>query len=323
MTALEVTEKEKGKYAAFFQSLRNIRHEGWGSVEGYLFILPLVAMWLLFSGYPYIRGILIAFQDYRMFKPETWPVLSSWSGLTNFVKMFQDKAVIQGIKASFNMWAWTVPFTFALALFSAVLLNRVKNPKLASLYRVLITLAWVIPEAAAMPMWTYMLDANVGYLNYFLRDVLKIWANPPAWTSDFFWYWIAIAMASIWKGFGWNMLLFLLGLYNIPSELYDAAKIDGANGVQTLLHVELPGIRNIMLLYLVTNVGWVGGGLVNVWTFGTGPQNIGRTLSLYAWQVSFQGTARMGYGAAMNFFAGVCNLILAALVVRLFPTEKA
>jgi ABC-type sugar transport system permease subunit len=258
-----------------------------------------------------------------MFKPETWPIANSWIGLGNFVKMFEDKFVLRGIKALLYNWLWTLPPIFALSLFSAVLLNRVKKPKLAAAYRVIITLAWVIPEAAAFPMWRQIYEPNIGYLNYFLRDVLKIWANPPAWTSDFFWYWPAIALASVWKGFGWNMLLFLLGLYNIPSELYDAAKIDGANGWQTLIHVELPGIRNLMLLYLVTNVGWVGGGLINVWQFGSGPQEIGRTLSLYAYQVSFGGNARMGYGAAMNFFSGVCNLIMAALVFRLFPARKA
>ncbi|MCD6519590.1 MAG: sugar ABC transporter permease [Anaerolineae bacterium] len=315
------------RYASGFRSLvysiKKIKDEGWGDISGYFFIAPLIIMWAIFHGYPYIRGISIAFQDYRLYRPETWPFTKSFCGLCNFKEMLHDRWVWRGIKASFLLFVSWFPGGFIVSLLTAVLLNRVRKRWLASVYRVLITLAWVIPVAAAMPMWRQIYEPNLGYLTHLVRDVLKIWPNPPAWTSDPFWYWPSIGIASIWKGFGYYMLLFLLGLYNIPSELYDAAAIDGANAWQQFWHVELPGIRNIMLVFLVTNVGFLGGGIVGLMTFGLGPEDIGKGLGVYAYEQAFGGAARLGYGGAINLFAGIVNLMLAALVYKLLPPEKA
>jgi len=166
-------------------------------------------------------------------------------------------------------------------------------------------------------------EPNFGYLTYLLRDVLHIWRHTPAWTSDPFWYWPAIGLACSWKGFGYYMLLFLLGLYNIPQDLYDAARVDGATGWQQFWYVELPGIRNIMLLFLVTNVGFLGAGTVETMTFGAGPGDIYRTLARVSWDVSFTGATRLGYGAALALFAGLINLGLVTIVFRTLRSEKA
>ncbi len=295
----------------------------WGNLGGYLFIAPLVLMWLTFGAYPYFRGLLIALQNYRLLDMQTWSPFNSFSGLSNFIEIFRDKAVWQTIKASLFLFLGWFPFTFALSLFTAALLNKVKRGWLAATFRVLITLAWVIPLPAAMSMWTSIYEPNFGYLTYLLRDVLHVWLHTPAWTSDTFWYWPAIGLACSWKGFGYYTLLFLLGFYNISHDLYDAARVDGANGWQQFRHVELPGIRNIMLLFLVTSVGFLGAGTVEMMTFGTGPSEIGRTLALYSWVVSFQGATRLGYGAALALFAGLINLGLITIVFKTLRSEKA
>ncbi len=295
----------------------------WGNLGGYFFVAPLVLMWLIFGAYPYFRGLLIALQDYRLLDSQTWSPFNSFNGLHNFIEIVRDKAVWQGIKSSFFLYLSWFPFTTALSLFTAVMLNKVKTNWLASVYRVLMTLAWVIPLPAAMYMWGQIYEPNFGYLTYFLRDVLHIWHHPPAWTSDPFWYWPAIGLACSWKGFGYYMLLFLLGLYNIPKDLYDAARVDGANGWQQFRYVELPGIRNIMLLFLVTNVGFLGAGTVEMMSFGAGPGGIYKTLALYSWDVSFTGATRMGYGAALALFGGLINLSLVTIVFKSLRSEKA
>lgn len=316
------TQSGRPRAANFLQSLsRGLK--GLGDVSGYLFVAPLVLMWLIFSAYPYVRGILIAFQDYRVFDRSTWGFFDSFVGLRNFAEMLNDKFVWSGIRAAFFLYLSWFPVSFVFSLGTAVVLNRVQRRVVASTYRVLMTLAWVIPMAAAMPMWEQIYEPNFGYLNHFLRDVLGIWPNPPSWTSDYFWYWPAIGIASIWKGFGYYMLLFLIGLYNIPKDLYEAAELDGANVLQQFWYVELPSIRNIMLLFLVTNVGFLGAGVVEMLTFGQGPANIGKTVTLHAYEVAFSGNMRLGYGSAINLFVGVLNLTLALLVTRLIRSEKA
>lgn len=316
------TETKTG-FASLTQAVRKLRHQKLGNLYGYAFIAPLVIVWAIFGGYPYVRGILMTLQDYRSYVPETWPISNSFVGLRNFGALLQDSRVWEGVRASFFMFITVFPATFIFSLFTAVMLNRVSKGWLASLYRVIITLSWVTPAAAAMPMWRQLYEPNIGYVTTLVRDVLGVWPDPPAWLSSRFWFWPAIGLAITWKSAGYNMLLFLIGLYNIPGDLYDAARMDGANAWQQFVHVELPGIRNIMVLYLVTNIGWVGGSVIEVMNFGQGPQEIGKTLGVYAWETAFMGVGKLGYASAINFFAGLCNLVLATLVFRLLPSEKA
>jgi ABC-type sugar transport system permease subunit len=304
-------------------SIRQMRREKWGDLSGYLFVAPLVLLWSIFGGYPYIRGILITLQDYRVFERQTWSLFNSFIGLQNFRELLGDKYVWQGMRAACFLFVSWFPASLILSLGTAVLLNRVRVGWVASFYRVLMTLPWVIPLAAAMPMWEQIYEPNFGYLNHFLREVLGIWRRPPSWVSDSFWYWPAIGMAATWKGFGYYMLLFLIGLYNIPKELYEASNLDGANGWEQFWHIELPGIRNIMLLFLVTNIGFLGAGVVEMLTFGQGPGNMAKTVALRGWEVAFTGTMRLGYGSAINLFIGIINLALAALVFKFFRSEKA
>ena len=315
--------EERSAFRTFIARVREARHEKWGDLTGYLFVAPLVLMWLVFGGYPYIRGILITLQDYRVYERPTWSFLNSYVGLQNFKELFQDKYILQGLKAAICLYLSWFPVSLVFSLGTAVLLNCVRTKWLASTYRVLMTLAWVIPVAAAYPMWQQIYEPNFGYLNYFLRDVIKITQNPPSWGSDALTYWISFGIAAIWKGYGYYMLLFLIGLYNIPKELYEAAELDGANGWQQFWHIELPGIRNIMLLFLVTNVGFLSEGTVQMMVFGQGPGLIGKTAALYAWEQAFTGAMRLGYGSAINLFLGIGNLILVTLVFKFFRSEKA
>ena len=203
-----------------------------------------------------------------------------------------------------------------------IILNRVKRAKVATVYRVLMTLPWVIPLAASMPMWQQIYEPNFGYLNFVLKEYIGI-PHPPAWLSDKFWYWPAFGVAAVWKGFGYYMLLFLIGLYNIPDEHYEVARLDGANWWQTLWYLELPSIRNIMLLFFVTNVGFLSLGVTEGLTFGQGPGDCWKTLALHAYDEAFTGSMRLGYGSAINLALGIGNLILVSLIFRFFKSEKA
>lgn len=321
-----ISEQPKGKLGTlgfFLSKIRGIRQEKWGDKSGYLFIFPLVVLWLVFGAFPYIRGIIIPFQDYRWLNSESWSPLNSFNGVANFIEMFQDPRVWTGIKAAFFLYLSWFPITFALSLITAIILSKIRAKKISAVYRVIITLPWVIPLAASMPMWANIYEPNFGYLNHFLSDILKIWKNPPAWGSDTFWYWPAVGIACCWKGFGYYMLLFLIGFYNIPEEQYEAARLDGANAWQEFWHISLPGIRNIMFLFLVTNVSFLGAGVVEMMTFGSGPMDIGQTLNLYGWKQAFEGNMRMGYAASMWFFSGVVSLISVSLIFKFFKTEKA
>jgi multiple sugar transport system permease protein len=322
-TSSKKPEGKIGTLAVFFRKIKEIRREKWGDVSGYLFVFPLLAMWLVFNAYPYLRGIIIPFQNFTWLNPKSWSPLNSFNGLDNFIELIKDPWVHSGAKNAFFLWLSWFPFTFCLSIFTAATLAKIRGNKISAAYRVIITLPWVIPMAAAMPMWGQIYEPEFGYLRHLLSNVLKVWPNPPVWTVDKFWFWPALGIACSWKGFGYYMLMFLLGFYNIPEELYEAARLDGANVWQEFRHISLPGIRNILFLFVVTNVGFIGGGMIEMMIFGSGPGGQFQTLNLYAFNQAFSVDWRLGYGSAIMFFTGVVNLIVISLVFKFFKIEKA
>ncbi len=308
---------------SFVRNVKAIGTERWGDWWGYIFISPLVIKFLLFEVYTRIRGLMMCLQDYRFYDRETWSFLNSFIGLGNFIEIFTDPDSLRGIKAAILFQASWFPITFALSLFTAVMLSRVKDQRIASIYRVLITLAWVIPISSALPMWQQIYEPNFGYLTNLVKRILKIWPNPPNWTYHPFWYWASIGVACCWKGFGYYALLFLIGLYNIPQEVHDAAVVDGASGWEKFWLIELPMIRNIMIVFLATNLGFLAGGTIEGLIFGTGPHDIGITFAGYGYRKAFFGDMRLGYGAAIDMTIGLSSALIAFLVFRGYRSEKA
>jgi len=172
--------QKRSDFATFIDNVRRIRREEWGDVSGYLFVAPLFLMWLVFGGYPYVRGLLIAFQDYRVFDRASWSIFNSFVGFRNFIEIFSDEYLWSGLKASFFLYLSWFPVSLVLSLGTAIVLNRVKRANVSAVYRILMTLPWVIPMAASMPMWEQIYEPNFGYLNHFLSNVLGVWKQPPA-----------------------------------------------------------------------------------------------------------------------------------------------
>jgi ABC-type sugar transport system permease subunit len=199
----------------WWQALRGLRQEGWGDgAMGYLFILPALALYIIFSAYPLVRGVAIAFSDYRYLIPDHHP----FNGLANFSEMVGDPVFWESFGRSLYYTAIYTPLNIGLGLLIAVFISKVINPWESSTYRVISYLPVVLPIAVALLLWKQLLHPQFGYLNFFLREFVGI-DNPPAWLADPNWVIPTMAVAAAWKNVGQNILLFLVGLYNINSEL--------------------------------------------------------------------------------------------------------
>src|SRR5262249_52047031 len=146
------------------------------------------------------------------------------------------------------------------ALFLATLISRVRHGTAASVYRVIAYLPVVLPISVAMLLWKELADSQFGYVNYFLHDILGLGIKP-AWFGDPHLIIPAMAVAAAWKMLGANTLLFLVGLYNINTEVYEAASMDGAGAWQQWWSITLPLIKPILTLVLVLITGvlsWAG-----------------------------------------------------------------
>lgn len=315
---------QRSALGEFLYQLRSLRSQRWGNLWGYVFVAPALILYFVFQAWPIIRGFYMAFSDYRWIIPEThgW---NSFNGLDNFTEMWQDDTFWRSLWIALKFTLFYVPATLILALFVAAMISKVKNAKLAGFYRVVSYLPVILPVSVAMVVWRSIYHNEFGYLNYFLETVVGI-EKPPNWLGSSTWAMIAVLIAAIWMSFGHQALLFLIGIYNINVEQYEAAAIDGAGGWAQFRYITLPGLKPIFVIVLVLSAGVLGTTVEMMVLFDTGggPAESVLTTGLYTYRTAFSvGDMRMGYAAAMSLVLGVISMLLSGLIFKMLRTERA
>jgi ABC-type sugar transport system permease subunit len=311
-------------YADFFRQLFTLRQQEWGNVWGYLLVAPALILYLVFQAWPILRGLFMAFSDYRWIIRETHG-LAGFNGVANFVEMWRDETFWKSLVTALKYTAMYLPTTIFLALFVAVMISKVRNSTLAAFHRVVSYLPVILPISVAMVVWRNIYHGEWGYLNYFLKNVVGI-EKPPNWLGSPKWAMLAVVIPSVWKSFGHQTLLFLIGIYNINRELYEAASIDGAGGWGQFWYITLPSLKPIFTIILVLSAGVASATVEMMILFGTGggPAESVLTTGLYLYRVAFRiGDMRMGYAAAMSLVLGIIGMILSGVVFKVLRTEKA
>jgi ABC-type sugar transport system permease subunit len=214
-----------------------------------------------------------------------------------------------------------------LGLFMASAIARVSNGRVAAFFRTSMYLPVILPIAVSVLLWSVMLSNQFGYVNHLLKDILgwdKLALN---WLNDKRATLGVVALMRIWRDAGNSAMLFLIGMYNINEELYEAAAIDGANGIQKWWKITLPLLKPTLVLVLVLNATVVSAARGFMITYGIGdlgPEGSALTLGYYIWLVSiWWQPMRFGYGAAMSFFLGVVSAIMSWVIFRVFKTERS
>ena len=277
---------------------------------GYLFIAPALVLYLVFNIWPMIRGFAMAFTDYRFIYPK-----SKWefNGVANFVELFQDKIFWESLGLSVRFTLIVLPSALIFALLVALLINRVRSG--SGFYRWASYLPVILPTAVTFLMWGQFYGDKFGFINTNLR-ALGI-ATPPNWLGSVQYALLSVAVVDVWRAFGFFTILFLIGLYNINAELFEAASIDGANAWQQFWQITLPLLRPTFLLILVLNAGINPAAEQILILTGGNPQNATRTLGFYNFQVAFSfGDLRMGYAASMSLILWVVTALMTAFWFR-------
>jgi len=211
---------------------------------GYLFASPWVITFLVFWLFPLLFSLYLGFTDYRLLKP-TW----NWVGFDNFGALFSDGEFLDSLKNTFIFVVGTIPFTTAIALFFALLLN--KNFPGRTLFRS----AYFMPSITSMIVIALIftnLYSRGGYI-YLLADMIGL--SPPDngfLLSNKTALYSVMAM-DIWMSVGYYMLLFLAGLKSIPEELYEAADVAGAGRIRKFVSITLPLLKPVALFIIVIN----------------------------------------------------------------------
>lgn len=321
MSMVTAENARRGKAGPHGRVRRQVFHGGRGeNLAGYLFIGPALLLYIMFNAYPLLRGVTMAFSDYRYLIPGHAP----FNGIDNWKEMIRDDVFWQSLQRSLLYTLIYVVFNFALAFIVAALITEIRSSRESGIYRAAAYLPVVLPIAIAVLIWRQLVSPEFGYLDYFLKEVVGIDQVPdliqnPSWSVPL------LAIVTVWKAGGTSVLLLLVGLYGINRDLYEAASLDGAGWWRRLFSISIPLLRPTFAVVFVLGAGVLGAVEESLVFFGlrdAGPEGAGRLVGRYAYEVAFlQGDMRWGYAAAMNLTVGAISIGISLIIFRLLRSE--
>ncbi len=215
-------------------------------IWGWLFIFPTIFGLVVLNIYPIIKTVIESF-----YKTGDFGKGNKFVGLANYAKILKDPVVLQAIINTFKYAIVEVPFSIAIALVLAVFLNR--KMKGRSFYRSVFFLPMVAAPAAVAMVWRWLFNSEFGLINNAFHIKVN-WISSPNIAI------YSLAIIGIWSVVGYNMILFLAGLQEIPRDYYEASSIDGASGIRQFFNITIPLLSPTIFFVSVTRI--IGGFLV-------------------------------------------------------------
>lgn len=271
------------------------------AITGLVFLAPALIILLTFNIYPIFYTAYLSLTDWNMMSP--W---KDFVGLQNYVELAQSSTFRLAFKNTIAFMLSQVIVALALGLFIALLLNGPKR----DLYRLAVFSPTVVSVAAVAILWTWLFEPDYGPLNAVLR---LVGLPTPRWLGDAKWALPAIMIMNIWKNVGYNAVVFLSGLQNIPRDLYEAAELDGATGWRRFRHITFPLLSPTTFFLTTVTIIWSFQVFdsVNIMTQG-GPNRSTSVILFYFYTQTFR-FFRVGYGSAavmvMFFIVAIVTFI--------------
>jgi len=279
---------------------------------GLLFLSPWIIGFLVFTLIPLVASLGFSFTNLTLTQEE--PLKFT---LENYQTLVEDSQVWSSLMVTVKYALLALPIGLIVPIGLALLINS-KHLRGRSIFRTLFYMPAIVPFVAAIYAWNGMLNPQTGWVNQFLRSIGI--QDPPTWVNDPNWVYPALVIIGLW-GVGNSLVLYLAGLQGVPSELYDAAQVDGAGWWASLRNVTLPMISPVIMYDLTLSmIGLFQYFLVPlVLNSGTGaPGNATMFFNLNLYKTFFA-YGNMGYGAAI---AWLLFVIILLATVALFKSQK-
>jgi multiple sugar transport system permease protein len=273
----------------------------------YLFISPWLLGFIIFIAGPIVASGYLSFTHND---PVNWP--PKWVGLANYAILIHDKLFYQALKVTGEYVALEVPLSILLAIIVGLLLNQ--NIRLLSVWRSVYYLPSITPAVGVALMWGWVFQPSFGLLNGTLYSAFHVigpkWLVTPALVIPTF------VIMGLWQ-FGGAMLIYLAAIQNVPTALYEAAKIDGANVLQQALHVTVPAITPVIFFNLI--LGVIGASQTFTPAFiltSGGPEYASYFYVYHIYQNAFTYISNMGYADALSWVFFMVMLVLTFLAFK-------
>lgn len=301
------------------ETVRGLSQRAGEVILAWLFSAPALILLFIFLFIPFVMAFGLAFTDQRLVPNPNLP--TRLVGLRNFSRMFQDDTFYRAILNNFLFAAVVVPVQTALALVLATLINQ--KLKAINFFRTIYFSPVVVTMVVVSVIWTFLYNPGEGLINEFIQTVTFGRLGPYDWLNNPRLAFPAIMVLSIWQGVGFQMVVYLAGLQDIPDFLYEAAQIDGASKLQQFFYVTLPQLRNTTIFVVVTTTILAFRLFTQVWVMqgpSGHPQGTTITMIVYAVNQGFR-QGKIGYASAITvvFFLIV---LAVSLGQRVFLREE-
>lgn len=299
-TTLTSTEQPKRKK----ESAKKLGTQLWKYRHIYMIMLPAI-IWYIFFSYVPMAGLSLAFKNYKA-NLGIWG--SPFVGLKNFNRVFQDTRFFDSLLITLKINVGRLFVTFPFAILLALLLNEIRLKKSKKFLQAVFIfphfLSWVVIASIVTNVLAYdgMVNSVVGL---FGGSYVKFLGNSGFFTP-------LVYLTEIWKGAGWNSIIYMAAIAGIDMEQYEAASIDGAGRLQQMLHITLPSIvPTIVVMFVLASGNLMTKGFDQVFNLSNAAvRDVSQTLDMYIYNVTFESVPNFGYSTALSLFRSVVNLLL-------------
>jgi len=279
-------------------------------ISGWIMVLPYFLFFLVFSLYPIVQGFQLSLHKWSLFGDNTFV------GFKNYLDLLQDPKFLRFLGLTLGFAAVSVPLFTAAGLLLALLVNGLRRAK--TFFRSVLFYPYILSVSVISSIWVVLLQPYTGEFSRLIK-----WLGVETevfWLTDPKLAWVSLLMATLWWTIGFNFVLFLAALQDIPDTLYEAAKMDGANRWQLFRHITLPSLSRVTVLVVILQT------IASLKLFGQsylitggGPAEATRTLIFYIYDKGFT-EYELGYASAIGFYVllliGMISLIQFKLLNR-------
>lgn len=280
---------------------------------GWIFLSPWIIGFFLFLFLPMLASLAFSFTDFNITEPDQ----IAFIGLDNYRRLFGDQDLRQSLKVTFIFFAMAIPVSIVQPIAMAALLNA-RELWGKRFFTTFFYMPYMVPIVSAIILWRGVLNPQTGWIN---RTLAFFGVAGPDWLNSTTWVYPALLIIGLWAA-GNAMLYTLIGMQNVPTELYDAAKVDGANAWRRFWHITIPMITPIMFYNLVLAIIGLFQYFTVPWILSRGAtQDPGQ--SLYFFNIHFYKTTftyqEMGYGSTL---AWLLFFIAMSITILVFWSAK-
>ncbi|GEQ60910.1 ABC transporter permease subunit [Vagococcus lutrae] len=275
--------------------------------ELYLLLLPGILFLFVFNYIP-IGGVTIAFQDFNIFKGISG---SEWVGLDNFRRLFSSAEFMNIFKNTMIISVLKLVFLFPLPIVLALLLNEIRNMQFKKTIQTVIYLPHFISWVIVTGLFVSLLSVNGGIVNVVIE---KLGGHPIPFFMSKEYFRSLLVFTEGWKEVGWGTIVYLAAITGVDEEQYEAARIDGANRFQQIMHVTIPSISSTIVLMFILRIGRLleAGTEQILVMYNPVVYDVADVIGTYVYRVGM-GTSDYSFSTAVGLFNSVINFALIVL----------